>query len=123
MAAIRKLIHPRFAFISRDFWASPMWMENFHLKVPPLGDSITEGTIQSWLKKPNDFVAADEVIVVLETDKVFVFTFQPNLLSSPFTLLLLPSHYIQLKHILLFSRRKKDLKSAIDKPPIFISTS
>jgi len=37
-----------------------------------MGDSITEGTIKSWEKKVGDAVAVDEVVVVIETDKVSV---------------------------------------------------
>eukprot|EP00624_Nannochloropsis_granulata_P003698 evm.model.NODE_28737_length_8168_cov_14.890182.1 len=37
-----------------------------------MGDSITEGTIKSWEKKVGDAVALDEVVVVIETDKVSV---------------------------------------------------
>lgn len=40
--------------------------------VPSMGDSISEGTVVEWLKQPGDFVAADDVVVVLETDKVSV---------------------------------------------------
>ena len=40
--------------------------------VPALGESITEGTLAQWLKKPGDAVAADEPIASLETDKVTV---------------------------------------------------
>ena len=40
--------------------------------VPALGESITEGTLAQWLKKPGDQVAADEPIATLETDKVSV---------------------------------------------------
>ena len=40
--------------------------------VPALGESITEGTLAQWLKKPGDSVAADEPIASLETDKVTV---------------------------------------------------
>ncbi|KAG6621825.1 dihydrolipoyllysine-residue succinyltransferase component of 2-oxoglutarate dehydrogenase [Phytophthora cinnamomi] len=40
--------------------------------VPSMGDSISEGTVVEWLKAPGDFVDADEVVVVLETDKVSV---------------------------------------------------
>jgi len=40
--------------------------------VPTLGESITEGTLAQWLKKPGDAVAADEPIASLETDKVSV---------------------------------------------------
>src|SRR6476646_12033293 len=40
--------------------------------VPALGESITEGTLAQWLKKPGEAVAADEPIASLETDKVSV---------------------------------------------------
>ncbi|MDP4539714.1 2-oxoglutarate dehydrogenase complex dihydrolipoyllysine-residue succinyltransferase [Qipengyuania sp. DY56-A-20] len=42
------------------------------IQVPTLGESVTEGTIGEWLKKPGDAVAVDEPIVSLETDKVAV---------------------------------------------------
>jgi 2-oxoglutarate dehydrogenase E2 component (dihydrolipoamide succinyltransferase) len=42
------------------------------VEVPALGESITEGTLAQWLKKPGDPVAADEPIASLETDKVSV---------------------------------------------------
>src|SRR5580765_6083919 len=42
------------------------------VEVPALGESITEGTLASWLKKPGEAVAADEPIAELETDKVSV---------------------------------------------------
>lgn len=42
------------------------------IKVPELAESITEGTIAQWLKKPGDFVNKGEYIVELETDKVNV---------------------------------------------------
>jgi len=42
------------------------------VQVPALGESITEGTLAQWLKKPGDAVAADEPIASLETDKVTV---------------------------------------------------
>jgi len=42
------------------------------VKVPTLGESITEATIGEWLKKPGDAVALDEPIASLETDKVAV---------------------------------------------------
>ncbi|NIN72216.1 MAG: 2-oxoglutarate dehydrogenase complex dihydrolipoyllysine-residue succinyltransferase, partial [Gemmatimonadetes bacterium] len=37
--------------------------------VPDLGESITEGTVATWLKEPGDQVAADEPLLELETDK------------------------------------------------------
>ena len=40
------------------------------VKVPTLGESVTEATIGEWLKQPGDAVAIDEPIASLETDKV-----------------------------------------------------
>ena len=42
------------------------------VKVPTLGESITEATVGQWLKSPGDAVQLDEPIVSLETDKVSV---------------------------------------------------
>ncbi|WP_271438483.1 2-oxoglutarate dehydrogenase complex dihydrolipoyllysine-residue succinyltransferase [Pontixanthobacter luteolus] len=42
------------------------------IKVPTLGESVTEGTIGEWLKQPGDAVAVDEPIASLETDKVAI---------------------------------------------------
>src|SRR3954469_861009 len=40
------------------------------IRVPTLGESVSEATIGRWFKKPGDPVKADEPIVELETDKV-----------------------------------------------------
>ena len=42
------------------------------VKVPVLGESITEATVGEWLKQPGEAVAADEPICSLETDKVAI---------------------------------------------------
>ncbi|MCG5235241.1 2-oxoglutarate dehydrogenase complex dihydrolipoyllysine-residue succinyltransferase [Xanthobacter oligotrophicus] len=42
------------------------------IRVPTLGESVTEATIGKWFKKPGDTVKADEPLVELETDKVTV---------------------------------------------------
>jgi len=42
------------------------------IKVPALGESVTEATVGQWFKQQGDAVAADEPIVELETDKVTV---------------------------------------------------
>jgi 2-oxoglutarate dehydrogenase E2 component (dihydrolipoamide succinyltransferase) len=42
------------------------------VKVPTLGESVTEATIGEWLKQPGDPVKVDEPIASLETDKVAV---------------------------------------------------
>jgi 2-oxoglutarate dehydrogenase E2 component (dihydrolipoamide succinyltransferase) len=42
------------------------------IKVPPLGESITEATVSRWLKREGEAVAAGETLVELETDKITV---------------------------------------------------
>jgi 2-oxoglutarate dehydrogenase E2 component (dihydrolipoamide succinyltransferase) len=42
------------------------------IRVPTLGESVTEATVGKWLKKPGEAVKADEPLVELETDKVTV---------------------------------------------------
>ncbi|MDJ0931066.1 2-oxoglutarate dehydrogenase complex dihydrolipoyllysine-residue succinyltransferase [Breoghania sp.] len=42
------------------------------IRVPTLGESVTEATIAQWFKKPGDAVAVDEPLVELETDKVTI---------------------------------------------------
>jgi 2-oxoglutarate dehydrogenase E2 component (dihydrolipoamide succinyltransferase) len=42
------------------------------VRVPTLGESVTEATVADWFKKPGDAVAADEMLCELETDKVTV---------------------------------------------------
>jgi 2-oxoglutarate dehydrogenase E2 component (dihydrolipoamide succinyltransferase) len=40
------------------------------IRVPTLGESVSEATITKWFKKPGDVVKADEPLLELETDKV-----------------------------------------------------
>lgn len=42
---------------------------SLEIKVPPVGESITEVTLSRWIKKTGDAVAMDEVIAELESDK------------------------------------------------------
>src|SRR5215468_3324334 len=42
------------------------------IRVPTLGESVTEATIGKWFKKPGEAVAVDEPLVELETDKVTI---------------------------------------------------
>src|ERR1700748_451030 len=42
---------------------------SLEIKVPPVGESITEVTLSRWIKKDGDSVAMDEVIAELESDK------------------------------------------------------
>ncbi|MEY3622282.1 MAG: 2-oxoglutarate dehydrogenase complex dihydrolipoyllysine-residue succinyltransferase, partial [Pseudomonadota bacterium] len=40
------------------------------VKVPQLSESVAEATLLQWKKKPGDAVAADEILIEIETDKV-----------------------------------------------------
>ncbi|WP_273502322.1 2-oxoglutarate dehydrogenase complex dihydrolipoyllysine-residue succinyltransferase [Paracoccus sphaerophysae] len=42
------------------------------VRVPALGESVSEATVATWFKKPGDAVAVDEMLCELETDKVTV---------------------------------------------------
>src|SRR3954462_15961214 len=52
---------------SRPVWRMGMATE---IRVPTLGESVSEATIGRWFKKPGDAVKADEPLVEPETDKV-----------------------------------------------------
>jgi len=54
------------------FKASAAMMPINLVEVPTMGDSITEGTVVDLPVAPGDYVHADDVVVVLETDKVSV---------------------------------------------------
>jgi len=42
------------------------------VRVPTLGESVTEATVATWFKKPGDAVQVDEMLCELETDKVTI---------------------------------------------------
>ena len=42
------------------------------VRVPTLGESVTEATVATWFKKPGETIAVDEMLCELETDKVTV---------------------------------------------------
>ena len=42
------------------------------VRVPTLGESVTEATVATWFKQPGEAVAVDEMLCELETDKVTV---------------------------------------------------
>ena len=46
--------------------------DSVEVAVPAMGESVTEGTLSSWQKKPGDKVSKDETLVEIETDKVAV---------------------------------------------------
>src|SRR5262245_52577166 len=41
----------------------------YEIKVPPVGESVSEGTIAQWLKADGEFVKKGENLVVLDTEK------------------------------------------------------
>src|SRR5471030_525086 len=45
-------------------------MSIVEVKVPQLSESVSEGTLLTWKKKPGEAVAIDEILVEVETDKV-----------------------------------------------------
>src|SRR3954468_7812453 len=45
---------------------------SIQIKVPAMGESVTEATAARWFKKEGDAVARDEPVLELETDKVTV---------------------------------------------------
>lgn len=52
--------------------------EQLEIKVPSLGESVSEAAVARWLKQPGEVVAADEVVVELETDKVTMEVMAPT---------------------------------------------
>ena len=72
-AARSLLLRGRAGFAHRGlstFRSTPVLLESFKMAVPNMGDSITEGVIVEWSKAVGDFVGEDEVLCVIETDKV-----------------------------------------------------
>lgn len=57
---------------ARSFHNSLYALKRIVEVVPALGESITEGSIARWEKKEGDSVSPDDVVVVIETDKVSV---------------------------------------------------
>ncbi|XP_071678118.1 uncharacterized protein [Lolium perenne] len=52
--------------------------EKFEAVVPFMGESVTDGTLATFLKKPGDRVEADEAIAQIETDKVTIDVSSPE---------------------------------------------
>jgi len=47
-------------------------VSQINITIPSVGESVTEATIEEWLKQSGDYVEKDEVVVTLETDKASV---------------------------------------------------
>src|SRR5258706_1294842 len=60
--------------LSRKMTRQGIWgnQSMTEIRVPTLGESVTEATIGRWFKKAGDAVAVDEPLVELETDKVTI---------------------------------------------------
>ncbi|KAF0972233.1 hypothetical protein FDP41_009541 [Naegleria fowleri] len=56
----------------RFLHSSPFLFKDITIKVPPMGDSISSGEINEWVKKPGEACAEDEIICKIDTDKVVV---------------------------------------------------
>ncbi|KAG2434653.1 hypothetical protein HXX76_007547 [Chlamydomonas incerta] len=65
-ARFRGLLHVR------GLQTSALAMDAFEVQVPSMGESISEGTIATVLKKPGDPVKEDDIIAQIETDKVTI---------------------------------------------------
>src|SRR5690606_32276148 len=50
---------------------------SIEIKAPQLPESVPDGTIASWHKKPGDAVKRDELLVDIETDKVVIEVVSP----------------------------------------------
>lgn len=53
-----------------SFSTTPFQYAEIIVKVPPMAESISEGTLSSFTKQPGDHVEQDEEIASIETDKV-----------------------------------------------------
>jgi len=61
-----------FAFQSQIIFLRSFSSNPVDIPLPPLADSIDRGILASWEKKVGDYVAVDETIAVIDTDKVSV---------------------------------------------------
>ncbi|KAL3786043.1 hypothetical protein ACHAWO_013512 [Cyclotella atomus] len=57
---------------ARSFFTTPTNPEKLTIKVPTMGDSITEGTIVEWVAPVGSSVSEGDVVCLIETDKVTV---------------------------------------------------
>src|SRR5688572_14415682 len=45
-------------------------MARYQLLLPKMGESVAEATIIKWVKKPGDYIEADDAVIEIATDKV-----------------------------------------------------
>ncbi|GJJ77823.1 2-oxoglutarate dehydrogenase E2 component (dihydrolipoamide succinyltransferase) [Entomortierella parvispora] len=64
--------------LSSPYRTQVRFYADYVVKVPHMADSISEGSLKQWNKKVGDFVALDEEIATIETDKVDVAVNSPK---------------------------------------------
>ncbi|KAG0258933.1 2-oxoglutarate dehydrogenase complex E2 component [Mortierella polycephala] len=64
--------------LSSPYRSQVRFYADYVVKVPHMADSISEGSLKQWNKKVGDFVALDEEIATIETDKVDVAVNSPK---------------------------------------------
>ncbi|KAG0245727.1 2-oxoglutarate dehydrogenase complex E2 component [Mortierella sp. GBA43] len=64
--------------LSTPYRSQVRYYADYVVKVPHMADSISEGTLKQWNKKVGDFVALDEEVASIETDKVDVAVNSPK---------------------------------------------
>jgi len=85
------------------------------IRVPTLGESVTEATVATWFKKPGEVVSIDEMICELETDKVTVEVPAPTsgVLSE---IIADEGETVSVDALLAVLNAKSDSKSVSEKP-------
>ncbi|KAF9580399.1 2-oxoglutarate dehydrogenase complex E2 component [Lunasporangiospora selenospora] len=64
--------------ISSPYRAQVRYYADYVVKVPHMADSISEGSLKQWNKKVGEYVALDEEVATIETDKVDVAVNSPK---------------------------------------------
>lgn len=72
LPATRRIVSSNSDIARRCVSASAYLLEKHTIKVPTMGDSITEGTIVEWTAQVGQLVKPDDVVALIETDKVTV---------------------------------------------------
>ncbi|KAL8243920.1 hypothetical protein R6Q59_010178 [Mikania micrantha] len=70
--------HTALAYRRRPFSTFSAWYANTDVTVPPMAESISEGTLSAFTKQVGDYVEQDEEIASIETDKIDVSVVAPE---------------------------------------------
>ncbi|RHY08692.1 hypothetical protein DYB36_008378 [Aphanomyces astaci] len=74
---LRRTLAVHRCIVARAFHSTPLLAAEHIVKVPSMGDSISEGTVVEIKKQIGEHIHVDEVVMVLETDKVSVDVMSP----------------------------------------------